>query len=216
MGKPIEEGLIIGRGSEAQERMVLAVPPENLPALIEICETYWVELSDIGEFIPTGRLEVHHGTIPVVDLENSFLHTCPRRELKAVVRQQQTLVNHQPWAVNDQISEYRLLLTALLSHPNIASKESIIRVYDHEVRGSTVVKPLAGPKADGPSDAAVLKPLNTEGWRGFTLANGINPILSEADAYAMAVKNNEQRVRRTHLPSRLRKACGIHPEEASS
>ena len=83
----------------------------------------------------------------------------------------------------------------MLSHPNIARKEAIIRVYDHEVRGSTVVKPLTGPEHDGPSDAAVLKPLDTPGWRGFTLANGINPILSEADAYAMAVSVVDEAMR---------------------
>jgi phosphoribosylformylglycinamidine synthase len=93
------------------------------------------------------------------------------------------------------ITDHGSLLTALLSHPNIATKEAIIRVYDHEVRGSTVVKPLTGPEHDGPSDAAVLKPLDTPGWRGFTLANGINPILSEADAYAMAVSVVDEAVR---------------------
>ncbi len=64
--------------SEAQERMVLAVPPKNLEAFGQICETYWVEWFDIGKFVPTGRLQVHYGEIPVVDLENGFLHTCPR------------------------------------------------------------------------------------------------------------------------------------------
>ena len=47
-------------------------------------------------------------------------------------------------------------LCEALSHYNVASKESIIRVYDHEVQGTSVIKPLVGIKADGPSDAAVL------------------------------------------------------------
>jgi len=180
--------------SEAQERMVLAVPPENLNSLIEICKTYWVVWSDIGEFIDTGRLQVTHGDIPVVDLDNAFLHNCPRRELKAeIVRS----INNQKPIINNKknlILESEMLLK-LLSAPNIASKENIIRVYDHEVRGSTVVKPLVGLHADGPSDAAVLKPLDTAGWRGFVLANGINPILSEANAYAMAVSVVDEAIR---------------------
>ena len=179
--------------SEAQERMVLAIPPQNLEAFAEICETYWVEWSDIGEFKPTGRLQVRHGVIPVVDLENSFLHTCPRRELKAVISHRLPALNN----TNNRspITDYSILVTALLSHPNIASKEAVIRVYDHEVRGATILKPLTGPQHDGPSDAAVLKPLETTGWRGFTLANGINPILGETDAYAMAVSVVDEAVR---------------------
>jgi phosphoribosylformylglycinamidine synthase len=179
--------------SEAQERMVLAVPPEKFPALIEICETYWVEWSDIGEFVSTGRLQITHGNIPVVDLANGFLHTYPRRELKAVIPEAGSAKNET--LSSPPIIDHKSLLTALLSHPNIASKEDIIRVYDHEVRGSTVVKPLVGHHADGPSDASVLKPLETKGWRGFTLANGINPILSEADPYAMAVSVVDEAIR---------------------
>lgn len=35
-------------------------------------------------------------------------------------------------------------LLALLAHPNIRSKESIVRVFDHEVKGATAVKPFVG------------------------------------------------------------------------
>jgi hypothetical protein len=47
---------------------------------------------------------------------------------------------------------------SLLAHPNIASKHWIIRQYDHEVQGGSVIKPLTGPLQIGPSDAAVLRP----------------------------------------------------------
>jgi len=80
------------------------------------------------------------------------------------------------------------LLLQLLSHPTVASKEAIVRTYDHEVRGGTIVRPFTGPQMDGPSDAAVLKPLGT--WqhnKGFCLSNGINPLLGKRDPYAMAI-----------------------------
>ena len=56
-------------------------------------------------------------------------------------------------------------LLELLAHPNIASKAAVIRLYDHEVQGGTVVKPLTGAHDDGPSDACVLKPIGTRGRR---------------------------------------------------
>lgn len=181
--------------SEAQERMVLAVPPENLPELAEICLTYWVEWSDIGEFQPTGQLKVFYAHIPILDLSNDFLHHCPRLHLQA------ELESCQPKDQVPQITKGEASYTAsellleLLAHPNIASKENIIRLYDHEVRGGTVIKPTVGQFGDGPSDAAVLKPSETKGWRGFALANGINPWIGAADPYAMAISAVDEAVR---------------------
>jgi len=74
----------------------------------------------------------------------------------------------------------------MLAHPDVASKEAVIRRYDHEVQGATVVKPLVGVADDGPSDAAVLRPLETGGWRGLALGCGINPHYGRLDPYVMA------------------------------
>jgi phosphoribosylformylglycinamidine synthase len=78
------------------------------------------------------------------------------------------------------------MLLAALAHPDVASKEEVIRRYDHEVQGATMVKPMVGVAADGPSDAAVLRPLMTEGRRGIALGAGINPHIGRVDPYAMA------------------------------
>ena len=72
------------------------------------------------------------------------------------------------------------------SSSNIASKASVIRIYDHEVQGGTVVKPLTGVEADAPSDAVVIKPIGTRGKKGIVLSNGINPEFGKRDAYKMA------------------------------
>jgi phosphoribosylformylglycinamidine synthase len=77
-------------------------------------------------------------------------------------------------------------LLSLLSSPNIASKASVIRIYDHEVQGGTVIKPLTGIESDAPSDAAVIKPIGTRGTKGIVLSNGINPEYGKHDAYKMA------------------------------
>ena len=74
----------------------------------------------------------------------------------------------------------------MLAHPDVASKEAVIRRYDHEVQGATVIKSLVGVASDGPSDAPVLKPMETEGWQGLALGCGINPHYGRLDPYAMA------------------------------
>lgn len=83
----------------------------------------------------------------------------------------------------------------LLASPNIASKSAVIRIYDHEVQGGTVVKPLTGIHDDGPSDACVLKPIGTRGTRGIVLSNGINPELGKINAHAMAINVIDEAIR---------------------
>ncbi|MFN8400915.1 MAG: phosphoribosylformylglycinamidine synthase subunit PurL [Anaerolineales bacterium] len=179
--------------SEAQERMVLAVAPENIPALQELCDTFDTELTDIGEITGKHRLIVRYNGNPVVDMDNEFLHEgIPQRQLKAVIRNQEQGKQANALIPDSLIPE---TLFNLLSHPNIASKSSVIRIYDHEIQGGTVVKPLAGVEADAPSDATVLKPIGTKGMKGIVLSNGINPEYGKRDAYKMAFAVIDEAIR---------------------
>lgn len=167
--------------SEAQERMVLAVPPEHLPRLRELCDRFDVELTVIGRFTGDSRLTVrYHGAV-VGELSMEFLHEgLPRRYLTAL------------W---DPVSEMEVpppsrdageILLRLLALPDIASKEATVRRYDHEVQGAVVVKPFVGREGSGPSDGVVLCPLETRSHRGIALGCGINPHYGKIDPYAMA------------------------------
>jgi len=178
--------------SEAQERMVVAVSPDKFSALQELCDTFDTELTDIGAFTGEGRLIVRYGKSPVVNMDNEFLHNgIPQRQLKAVISNQPSeIVNRKSKIVN--IKE---TLLSLLSSPNIASKAPVIRIYDHEVQGGTVVKPLIGIEMDAPSDATVLKPIGTKGTKGIVLSNGINPEYGKRDAYKMAWSVMDEAVR---------------------
>jgi phosphoribosylformylglycinamidine synthase len=177
--------------SEAQERMVLAVPPTSLEALHALGERWEVEVTDLGRFTGDGRLVVRHAGDVVVDLPVDFLHDgVPDREMDAVWR--------EPDAPSgaDAGPPHADVLLALLGHPDVASKERIVRTYDHEVRGGTVVRPLCGPEGDGPSDGAVFVPLG--GWasrRALALGLGINPRLGRVDPWAMAVACVDEAVR---------------------
>jgi phosphoribosylformylglycinamidine synthase len=174
--------------SEAQERMVLAVPPENIPALQELCDTFDTELTNIGAFTGKGRIVVRYAEKVVLDLQNEFLHEgIPQRRLRAVIRNEKQEMSKQGNKETGKdlstcLPDY---LLTLLSHPNIASKAATIRIYDHEIQGGTVVKPLTGVLNDGPSDATVLKPIGTKGLKGIVLSNGINPEYGKRDAYNM-------------------------------
>jgi len=172
--------------SEAQERMVLALPPENLSLLGELCDTFDTEMTDIGVFSGDGHIIVRFEGKPVLDLENEFLHSgIPQRYLKAV-HESGFQRSSRPAQPSSAGIDYGETLLMLLSHPNIASKAGTIRLYDHEIQGGSVVKPLTGIMNDGPSDAAVVKPAGTKGLKGIVLSNGINPEYGKIDAYGMA------------------------------
>jgi phosphoribosylformylglycinamidine synthase len=166
--------------SEAQERMVLSVDPAQLDALQEVCDRHGVELTDLGRFTGDGRLRVRHGGDVLVDLDVTFLHDG---------RPQRTMAAAWPSPPRDVVSPTRNLepgatLLALLAHPNIASKHEIIRRFDHEIRGSTVVRPLTGAFDDGPADGVVLaEPTDVH---GIAIGIGVNPWYGEIDPEWMA------------------------------
>ncbi len=169
--------------SEAQERMVLAVPPTALLQLEELCQIYSVELTDIGRFTESGRLIVRYQDACVLDLENNLLHHgIPQRHLDAIISTREAGAQPVPCPKID----YTQTLKSLISHPNIASKAPVIRIYDHEVQGGTVLKPLTGACDDGPSDGVVLKPGGTPGKTAIILGAGINPEYGKHDPYRMA------------------------------
>jgi phosphoribosylformylglycinamidine synthase II len=167
--------------SEAQERMVLAVPPANLDRLRDICGGLDVELTVIGHYTGDGRLRVTYDGKMCADMDMDFVHNgWPQPNLQAVWEEPDLPEPNIPAA------DLTPVLLDMLADPDVASKEPVIRRYDHEIQAATVVKPLVGVEADGPSDAAVLRPLATDGYRGLALGCGINPYYGQIDPYAMA------------------------------
>ena len=178
--------------SEAQERMVIAVPPENLSELIEICEAEFVEATVLGTFTDTHRLQVFYEGAIVADLEMEFLHNGLPKPVKEAVWESP---KHPEMASRDEETEnYTDDLKQLLASPNIASKESVIRQYDHAVQGGIVINPLVGVANDGPSDACVVTPV-LGSRKGVIVANGINPKYSDVDPYLSAAAAIDEALR---------------------
>ena len=167
--------------SEAQERMVLAVPPEHLEALVALSEGEGVEATDLGEFVDTGRLTLKYRGEVVGDLSMQFLHDGrPPVVRKATYAWPGTVPIGLP-ADSDHAAD----LLAILGTWDVCSKEWIVRQYDHEVQARTVIKPLVGVVDDGPGDASVVLPVSGS-TRGLAISCGINPRYGLIDPYAMA------------------------------
>ena len=165
--------------SESQERMLLAVPPENLSKVLEVFEKEDVEATAIGILSKEKRLRLRFGGSIVADLDMEFLFT-PSISMK-MASYEKIQLEEPVFAESENLTK---ILMQLLSAPNIASKESVVRSYDHEVKGNTSLKPLHGDYA-GPNDAAIIKPLNNS-WKGVSISCGMNPNYGKIDAYWMA------------------------------
>jgi phosphoribosylformylglycinamidine synthase II len=166
--------------SEAQERMVVAVAPASWAQLQHLCDRHGIEATSLGIFTGDNVLHVRHGRTTVLQLDTHFLHDGrPQREMVAVMPSPDRRDAMPP--VCDDVGAMLLLL---LSHPNIASKESVIRRYDHEILGGTVVRPLVGCRRDGHADGVVVAdPADTH---GLAIGIGVNPWFGEADPFRMA------------------------------
>jgi len=167
--------------SESQERMVLSVPPKNIDKLISVFANENVQATVIGEFTGSRRLELYYQDNLVCDLDMQFMHDgIPQIAKKAEYIQARHREPKIPRKKN-----FTSDLLKLLGHYDICSKEWVIRQYDHEVQGGSVIKPLVGIKNDGPSDASLTKPL-FDSNKGIIISNGINFRFGFIDPYWMA------------------------------
>ncbi|MFO7772887.1 MAG: phosphoribosylformylglycinamidine synthase subunit PurL [Dehalococcoidia bacterium] len=176
--------------SESQERMVLAVPPSTAEQLLALFHSGDVEATVIGEFTDDRRLQLFYDGNLVGDLDMEFLHNgLPQIEREAVWEPPSF-----PEPDFSQPSDLREDLLRILGSWNVCSKEWVIRQYDHEVQGGSVLKPLVGAGNDGPGDAAIIRPV-LDSDMGVIISNGINPRYGDIDPYWMAASAIDEALR---------------------
>ena len=190
--------------SESQERMSLAVPPEHFAAFADLARRREVEVTALGEFTADGTVEIRYAgrLVALIDLE--FLHD----GLPEMVLQARWEPPHPTPAAVAAEPPPKKVLPRLLADPNIASKEALVRQYDHEVQALTVGKPFVGRCMDGPGDGAVLQP-RPDSLRGITVTHGICPWYSTWDTWHMAMCAVDEAVR-AHV------ACGGDPDRMAA
>jgi len=180
--------------SESQERMSLSVDPEYVDDFFKLAAKRGVEASVVGKFTDSGYITIYYGDSVVGNLSLEFLHRgLPKLHLEANWETSVSKDFRTSAAVGLDKNLKRDLLM-LLADPNAASKENLIRQYDHEVQGLSIVKPFTGAGEDAPSDGAVFKP-RYDSDRGITVTHGICPRVSEIDTYSMAMCAVDEAVR---------------------
>jgi phosphoribosylformylglycinamidine synthase subunit PurSL len=197
--------------SESQERMSLSVAPDKCQAFVDLCARRGVSVSVLGEFTDSGFFDVHYHQQRVAYLDLHFLHKAlPAMKLKAHWPGEYSRQEWMPKIKKANLEDHSIkqVLLDLLNSPNIASKESLVRHYDHEVQGATIVKPFMGEAGHGPMDAGAI-------WLGIhggdekgalVISNGLAPRLSLVDPYLMAIAAVDEAVRNAVV-------TGANPEQ---
>jgi len=176
--------------SESQERMTVVVSKEKIQAFLDMARKYDVEATIVGIFTENKRFVAFYKGKVVADIDIEFLHnSVPKMRLEAEWNEEEIDKDLR----FENFENLENVLCKILSRLNIASKEGVIRRYDHEVQGGSIVKPLMGRNRDGLSDGAVIKPLMTD--EALVIACGICPKFSDIDTYWMAVNAVDEAIR---------------------
>ncbi|HNV23681.1 MAG TPA: AIR synthase-related protein, partial [Candidatus Omnitrophota bacterium] len=176
--------------SESQERMVLSVRPKDVTKLLNIFFEEDVQATVIGTFTGNGKLELFYHRHQVCDLDMDFLHDGNPRVTKEAVWLKPNL--KEPHFKCD--SNLNASFLKVMRHYNVCSKEWIIRQYDHEVQGGSIIKPLVGIHCDGPSDASVIVP-KLGSPKGVAISNGINVQYGKIDPFWMSASCIDEAIR---------------------
>ncbi|MDZ7261195.1 MAG: phosphoribosylformylglycinamidine synthase subunit PurL, partial [candidate division KSB1 bacterium] len=176
--------------SEAQERMIIAVPPEKVDEILKLFADEDVEATVIAQITDDQRLHLQYQGHTVADLDMRFLHKgVPRITRQAIW--EPPVYEEPTFADPDDLTED---LKRILSSWNVCSKEWVIRQYDHEVQGGSVLKPLQGIHNDGPGDACITRPL-LDSNKGVIISNGMNPRYGLIDPYHSAASAIDEAIR---------------------
>ena len=179
--------------SESQERMTIVVEETKIKDFMDLAIEMEVEAIDIGYFTSSGYLHVCYNSNTAAYLSLDFLHNAvPRKHLFAEWKNIDKLLIKENLSTSRH--DYNEVLLKLMSRPNIASKESVIRRYDHEVKGKSVIKPLMGRGGIAPQDAAVMR-FDQDSFAGVAISNGICPKYGDIDPYEMSAGAFDEGIR---------------------
>jgi phosphoribosylformylglycinamidine synthase len=180
--------------SESQERMTVAIAPEHEARFFELTAKHAVESTVIGRYTDSGKLHVKYNGVTCAYVNLDLLTAgFPQWEFDAEWRSPQSRGIREP--VLRPPADLNRVLLDMLARPNICSKAWIARQYDHEVQGTSVIKPLVGVDRDVNSDAAVLRPI-LDSPRGLAFSQALLPFYSQIDAYHMTTCTIDEAVRR--------------------
>jgi len=168
--------------SESQERMMLSVNPYKVDEVLEIFDYWDVPATVIGKSTERNLFIITYKGEKIYELDLDFLIDGIRYDRDIEIRD---IKDEKEYF--DEPEDYNKIFLSILSSLNLCSREFVIRRYDHEVGGRTILKPLhGGIKNQSHGDAAVIKPLE-DSYKGLAISADINPSFMKINPYKGAL-----------------------------
>ena len=168
--------------SESQERMIVVIDPKKLDKFAIVCKKHNLEYTVLGKFDGSKKLNVNFGDEILSRISMNFLHNgLPKRVLIAKHKSKVAEYKFKAKELKNE-KEWVDILKKVLANGNVASKEPIVRLYDHSVGGTNDLQPYSGQNMDGPNDSPILRPLLNKKY-GVIISHGLNPVLGKIDPY---------------------------------
>jgi phosphoribosylformylglycinamidine synthase subunit PurL len=163
--------------------MMFLVDPKNVDQALHICKQWDVYAAPVGKVIKEQVIRVFYKGEHIIEMDLEFLTGGPVYDecVRPVELPKPDI--HEQQEKTFSMPDPNESLKKLLASENIASKDWVIRQYDHEVRGNTVIKPLQGKmNQESHGDAAVIKPLE-HSWKGLAVTADVNPRFMALNPY---------------------------------
>jgi len=208
--------------NEAQERYVLAIPPERLDEFQAMCDRERCPFAVIGKATIGDQLTVHDAEFNnhPVNMPLSVLLGKPPKMTRNVLREQVKLPKFDTGKI-----ELKEAVTRVLSLPSVADKTFLISIGDRTVGGMTARDQMVGPWQVPVADVAVtLMGFNTYLAEAFALGERtpiavLNAPASGRMAIGEAITNiaaaRIEKIGDIKLSANWMAAAGHHGEDAA-
>ena len=169
--------------SESQERMAVALAPEDVDRFIALASEENLEATPVATVTEEKRLKMVWNGATIVDISRDFLNSNgAEKHQKAHI--EKASVWQPQWAG----STFGEKMKSMVGDLNICSKKGLSERFDSTIGAATVLMPFGGSHQVTPQMAMAAKlPVDGETTTCSGMAWGFNPYLMSADPYKGAM-----------------------------
>ncbi len=169
--------------SESQERMAVALAPQDVDRFIALAAEENLEATPVATVTEEKRLKMVWNGATIVDISRDFLNSNGAEKHQNVHIQKGTVWQPQ-WAG----STFGQQMESMVGDLNICSKKGLSERFDSTIGAATVLMPFGGSHQLTPQMAMAAKlPVDGETTTCSGMAWGYNPYLTSANPYKGAM-----------------------------
>ena len=170
--------------SESQERMAVALAPEDVDAFIALSHEENLEATPIAQVTAEARVRMQWNNQTIVDISREFLASNGAPKYQTVEVPDVSTDAQMPEIPGASENTLAEALHTLLTDINVCSNKGLSERFDSTIGAATVLMPFGGKNQLTPSMAMVAKmPVDGETTTCSGMSWGFNPYLTEANPF---------------------------------